>query len=90
MPTEVLPKPSVKTSTPWLVVVFDDPVNGMDYVTTVFMRVFQHSKATAEKHMLEVHHKGRSVLWSGKRELAEHYVQQLQSYQLHAATEQAE
>ena len=32
--------------------------------------------------MLEVHHKGRSIVWSGTREQAEFYVQQLHSHLL--------
>jgi ATP-dependent Clp protease adaptor protein ClpS len=44
--------------------------------------VFGFSEERAKKHMLEVHHKGRSIVWSGARERAEFYVQQLQGYLL--------
>lgn len=74
---------------PWLVVVLNDPVNLMNYVVMVFRRVFGYDQKKAQKHMLEVHEKGRSVLWSGERETAEHYVQQLQLWQLNAKLEQA-
>jgi ATP-dependent Clp protease adaptor protein ClpS len=72
---------------PWQVVVHNDPVNLMSYVTMVFQRVFGYPRDKAEKHMLEVHHKGRSILWSGMREPAELYVQQLHGYLLLATIE---
>ena len=72
---------------PWQVVVHDDPVNLMTYVTMVFQRVFGYPKEKAEKHMLEVHRDGRSVLWSGVRERAELFVQQLHGYLLLATLE---
>ncbi len=53
---------------PWQVVVHNDPVNLMSYVTMVFQRVFGLPREQAEKHMLEVHQQGRSILWSGMRE----------------------
>jgi len=78
------------TETPWNVVVHNDPVNLMSYVTRVFRQVFGYSKERAEKHMLEVHHKGRSIVWSGERERAETYVQQLHGYLLLATIEKSE
>ena len=72
---------------PWQVVVHNDPVNLMSYVTMVFQRVFGFPREKAERHMLEVHHNGRSVLWSGMRERAELYVQQLHGYLLLATIE---
>ena len=72
---------------PWHVVVHNDPVNLMSYVTMVFQRVFGYPRERAERHMLEVHHKGRSILWSGMREPAELYVQQLHGYLLLATLE---
>jgi ATP-dependent Clp protease adaptor protein ClpS len=72
---------------PWQVVVHNDPVNLMTYVTMVFQRVFGYPREKAEKHMLEVHQNGRSILWSGVRERAELYVQQLHGYLLLATLE---
>ena len=72
---------------PWQVVVHNDPVNLMSYVTMVFQRVFGYPREKAERHMLEVHHNGRSILWSGMRERAELYVQQLHGYLLLATLE---
>jgi ATP-dependent Clp protease adaptor protein ClpS len=74
---------------PWQVVVHNDPVNLMSYVTMVFQRVFGYPREKAERHMLEVHHNGRSILWSGMRERAELYIQQLHGYLLLATLEKA-
>jgi ATP-dependent Clp protease adaptor protein ClpS len=74
---------------PWNVVVHNDPVNLMSYVTKVFQKVFGLSVKQAEKHMLEVHHKGRSVVWTGSREKAELYVQQLHGYLLLSTLEKS-
>lgn len=78
---------SEEVAMPWNVVVHNDPINLMSYVTMVFQRVFGYPRERAEKHMLEVHHNGRSILWSGVRERAELYVQQLHGYLLLATIE---
>ena len=72
---------------PWQVVVHNDPINLMSYVTMVFQKVFGLTREKAERHMLEVHQQGRSILWSGMRERAELYVQQLHGYLLLATLE---
>jgi ATP-dependent Clp protease adaptor protein ClpS len=48
----------------------------------VFQKIFRFPREKAEKHMLEVHRNGRSIVWSGARERAEFYVQQLHAFQL--------
>ena len=75
---------------PWKVVVYDDPVNLMEYVTKVFQKVFGYSREKAEVLMQQVHDAKRSVVWTGNREKAEHYVQQLHAFQLHAGLEKDE
>jgi ATP-dependent Clp protease adaptor protein ClpS len=74
---------------PWNVVVHNDPINLMEYVTKVFMKLFGFSRQKAEIHMLEVHQRGRSVVWTGQRERAEFYVQQLHEYLLLATIEKS-
>jgi ATP-dependent Clp protease adaptor protein ClpS len=59
----------------------------MDYVAKVFIRVFGFTKQKAERHMMEVHKKGRSIVWTGGRERAELYVQQLHGFLLQATIE---
>ena len=72
----------------WQVVVHNDPVNLMAYVTLVLQRVFGFSKDKARQHMLEVHQQGRSIVWVGEREKGELYVQQLHGFLLLATLEQ--
>lgn len=74
---------------PWNVVVHNDPVNLMTYVTRTFEKVFGYSRERAERHMLEVHQKGRSIVWTGVRERAEAYVEQLHGYLLLATLEKS-
>ena len=75
---------------PWNVIVHDDPVNLMVYVTRVFMQVFHYPKPRAERHMLEVHNQGRSLLWTGDREQAEMYTLKLRAAQLRTTMERVE
>ncbi len=78
---------AVKTDKPWRVVVLNDPVNLMSYVVMVLRRLFGFSVEKARRHMLEVHTRGRSVVWTGSLEQAELYVQRLQQWQLTANLE---
>lgn len=55
----------------WLVIVWNDPINLMSYVTYVFQKLFGYSREKATKLMLDVHHKGKAVVSSGTREKAE-------------------
>jgi len=75
------------TETPWVVIVWDDPVNLMDYVVFVFQEVFGFGRSKATKLMLEVHNEGRSAVYSGPREQAELFVQRLHGYSLWATME---
>jgi ATP-dependent Clp protease adaptor protein ClpS len=72
---------------PWLVIVWDDPVNLMTYVTMVLRRVFGFSREHAERLMLQVHHEGRAVVAQEPREQAELHVAQLHGYGLQATME---
>src|SRR5580692_3724013 len=74
----------------YYVICWNDPVNLMVYVTHVFMRIFGWERQKAEKHMREVHEKGKSTLVRESAEKAEFYVHQLQSYKLQATMEPAE
>lgn len=82
-------QPKTAKDVPWNVVVLNDPVNLQAYVTMVFKRVFGYPQARAETLMMEVHTLGRSVVWTGGREKAEFYVQQLHGWQLQTTMEKA-
>jgi ATP-dependent Clp protease adaptor protein ClpS len=90
--TETLTRPCPETAldVPWQVVVHDDPVNLMGYVTWVLMKIFGYNEQKAALLMMQVHQRGRSIVWSGPHEEAEFYVQQLQSHQLKTSLEKAE
>ena len=75
------------TSKPWKVIVLNDPVNLMSYVVMVFRKIFGFNEMKANKHMMEVHELGKSVLWTGEREQAESYVYQLQRWKLQTIME---
>ena len=74
----------VATDTPWITIVWNDPVNLMSYVTYVFMTYFHYSREKAEKLMMQVHQDGRSVVSSGSREDMERDVAAMHSYGLWA------
>ena len=72
------------TDKPWVTIVWNDPINLMDYVTYVFQKVFGYAKPRAEKLMLDVHHKGKAVVSSGTRESMERDAEVLHGYGLWA------
>ncbi len=71
----------------WSVIVWNDPINLMSYVTYVFQKLFGYSLEKATVLMLEVHNDGRSVVASVEREKAECYVGQLHAFGLQATLE---
>jgi ATP-dependent Clp protease adaptor protein ClpS len=75
---------------PWNVIVHDDPVNLMGYVTYVLMKIFGYDEKKATALMRQVHEQGKSLVWTGQREKAEFYVQQLQAHQLKTSLEKSE
>ncbi|MDG1854462.1 MAG: ATP-dependent Clp protease adapter ClpS [Verrucomicrobiales bacterium] len=72
---------------PWQVMILNDPVNLMSFVTLILRRIFGYSEEKATELMLEVHYEGSAIVWTGEREKAELYVQQLQTHQLYAVME---
>jgi ATP-dependent Clp protease adaptor protein ClpS len=79
--------PAERLARPWVVVVWDDPINLMSYVTLVLQRVFAFPRERAEQLMLQVHHEGRAVVAAEPREQAELHVAQLHAYGLQATME---
>jgi ATP-dependent Clp protease adaptor protein ClpS len=73
---------------PWIVLVWNDPINLMDYVTFVFQKLFGYSLEKATELMLDVHHKGRAVVANGTREKAEIDVFRLHEHGLWATMQQ--
>lgn len=73
---------------PWIVLVWNDPINLMSYVTWVFQKLFGYSLEKATELMLDVHHHGRAVVSSGAREKAEIDVFRLHEHGLWATMQQ--
>jgi ATP-dependent Clp protease adaptor protein ClpS len=78
----------VRPDRPWIVLVWNDPINLMSYVSFVFQKVFGYAKEKADQLMMDVHHKGRAVVSSGTREKAEIDVFRLHEHGLWATLQQ--
>ena len=92
-PAEVeLEQPSIEEhrqeDRPWVVIVWNDPINLMSYVTLVFQKLFGYSLAQATKLMLQVHNEGKAVVSSGNREKSELDVSRLHAHGLWATMQQ--
>ena len=74
----------------WIVIVWNDPINLMSYVTFVFQKLFGYSKEKATSLMLDVHHKGRAVVSNGSREKCELDVFRLHEHGLWATMQKDE
>jgi len=75
---------------PWVVIVWNDPINLMSYVTFVFQKLFGYSRDKATQLMLDVHLKGKAVVSSGPREKAELDVFRLHEHGLWATMQHDE
>ena len=76
---DVIVRERPRPDKPWLVIVWNDPINLMSYVTFVLQKLFNYSRPKATKLMLQVHHEGKAVVSSGAKEKAE-----LDCFRLHA------
>ncbi|GAA4899209.1 hypothetical protein GCM10025789_16700 [Tessaracoccus lubricantis] len=80
---------TLENASPWVTIVWDDPVNLMSYVTYVFQEYFKYPLEKAEELMLRVHHEGKAVVSTGNREAMERDVLAMQAYNLWATMEQS-
>ena len=74
---------------PWNLVIWNDPVNLMSYVSYVFQSYFGYSETKANKLMMEVHKKGRSIVAHGSKEQVEQHAVAMHGYGLWATVEKA-
>jgi ATP-dependent Clp protease adaptor protein ClpS len=77
-------------NTPWVTIVWDDPVNLMTYVTYVLMELFGYPREKAHELMMKVHTQGKAVVSSGSREEMEHDVARLHEYGLWATLQRGD
>ena len=75
----------VEPDVPWIVLVWNDPINLMTYVTFVLQELFGYDEPTATTLMLQVHHEGKAIVASGPRERMEHDTSRLHAYGLWAS-----
>ena len=85
---EITPDEATDPDRPWVVIVWNDPINLMDYVTFVIQKLFGYPLAKAERLMLDVHEKGRATVSNGTREKAELDVFRLHEHGLWATMQQ--
>lgn len=76
--------------TPWVTIVWDDPVNLMSYVTHVFVTYFHYPKSKAQRLMMQVHLEGKAVVSSGSREQMERDVTAMHEFGLWATLDRAD
>lgn len=70
------------TSTPWRVVVSNDPINLFTVVTAVFQSVLQVSHEVALEYTRKVHFEGRCIVFHGGQEECQGIAEQLMAHQL--------
>ena len=69
---------------PWVVIVWNDPINLMSYVALVLQQLFGYSRTRATRLMLQVHQEGKAAVSTGTREKAELDVSRLHAHGLWA------
>ncbi len=79
-----------ETDAPWIVIVWNDPVNLMAYVVYVFQKLFGYSRDKATRLMMQVHHEGRAVVAAGSRPECEGHVGRLHAHGLWATLQHDE
>lgn len=75
---------------PWVVIVWNDPVNLISYVQFVFQKLFNFSRAKAKRLTMQVHNEGKAVVANGAREKCEIDVARLHAHGLWATMQKDE
>ena len=88
--TDLHEETDVRPDTPWVTLVWNDPVNLMSYVSYVFRSYFGFSKDEADRRMLQVHNDGRAVVSTGTREQMEMHVEALHDFGLWATLQKVD
>jgi len=81
---ELFGEEETTTDAPWIVIVWNDPINLMSYVVLVFQKLFGYSREKATHLMLQVHYDGKAVVANGTRDQCEADVTRLHAYGLWA------
>ncbi|WP_029068694.1 ATP-dependent Clp protease adapter ClpS [Jonesia quinghaiensis] len=83
-------EPATVPDSPWILLVWNDPVNLMNYVEWVFHSYFAYPREQAHRLMLAVHQDGKAVVATGSREKIEFDVQAMHNYGLWATMQRSE
>jgi ATP-dependent Clp protease adaptor protein ClpS len=81
---ELIGDQDVRPDVPWVVIVWNDPINTFRYVIYVFQKLFGYSRAKAKRLTDKVHYEGKAVVSSGTREKCEIDVARLHAHGLWA------
>jgi len=81
---ELLGGEDARPDVPWIVIVWNDPINTFAYVIFVFQKLFGYSRAKASRLTNQVHFEGKAVVASGTREKCEADVARLHAHGLWA------
>jgi ATP-dependent Clp protease adaptor protein ClpS len=81
---ELLGGEDARPDVPWIVIVWNDPVNTFSYVIFVFQKLFGYSRAKASRLTNQVHFEGKAVVANGSREKCEADVAHLHAHGLWA------
>ncbi|MDO5751881.1 ATP-dependent Clp protease adapter ClpS [Arthrobacter sp.] len=84
---EVSTRELISPDIPWELIVWNDPVNLMSYVSYVFQSYFGYSETKAAKLMMEVHTLGRSAVAHGTKEKMEAHVVAMHGFGLWATVQ---
>ena len=87
---ELVQQERTEFDSPWITLVWNDPVNLMSYVSWVFRTYFGFSREEADRLMMQVHNDGRSVVATGSREEMERHVEAMHDYGLWATLQKAD
>lgn len=78
----------VRPDRPWITLVWNDPINLIEYVRYVFQTYFGYPEDKAMRLTMAVHEEGRAVVSNGSREEMERDVQAMHGYGLWATLQQ--
>lgn len=76
---QIKEKGNSKLLPPHAVILHNDDFNTFDFVIEVIIKVFHYPVEKAVTHTLEAHQSGRSIVWSGSKEVAELKAEQIHS-----------
>ena len=69
----------VRLLPPYYVILLNDDDHSFDFVINVLRKVFGFELEAAVQHTIEAHTKGRAIVWTGPKEVAEFKVEQVQT-----------